>query len=194
MPVPKKPVMDITKPGTTPADATTRPIITSHEMIKDPMVAADAGTKPATTEETEADAGATTVATAPHKVIEPIDPAPAEPEKAGELAPEEAQPAEDAQSSDDAVVDAVLEQVSDKNQETKDEVAARQREELVTQLTTDKKYFLPINQVRKRRNSRRVVATIFVLLLLVLALGAVIDAGYIDPGFTLPVDFIKDVK
>lgn len=210
----KKPVMDVSKPGKSPADATTRPIITGHSIMKDPMVTEE--TKPVegvTPEEPEAEKIAIPVSS--HRVIQPIrstDELPAE----KPVAPDDAQAEESAEEpepepknadeppaeepakkaepsvSDDAVVDAVLDQVGDKKEETKESEEERKRQELVDKLVEEKKYFVPIAQERSRRNNRLAVIILGALLPVIVGLGLAADAGVINLGFKVPFDFIKD--
>ena len=206
---PKKPVMDVSKPGKTAADATARPIITGHAMMKDPMVTEDTTPTEGVTEEvatTETEEVKSVTPSTTHKVIQPLESAaveevsesPVEAEKPSEQTdpvPEETKEEpkkEETTVSDDAVVDAVLDQVSDKKEETKESEEEHKRQELVDKLVEEKKYFLPINQVHSRRNNRLALLVLGALLPVIVGLGLAADAGAINLGFKVPFDFIKD--
>jgi hypothetical protein len=203
----KKPVMDVSKPGKTPADATARPIISGHEIMKDPMVNDEpAKMEGVTVDVKTSDEPQETVAVPPtsHKIIQPLsspeenqeetkeEPA----EKPAEESDAEPTPNEDEKKetpvTEDAVVDAVLDQVGDKKEETKESEEDRKRQEQVDKLIEEKKYFVPIAQERKRRNNRLVLLVLGALLPVIVGLGVAADAGAIDLGFKVPFDFIKD--
>lgn len=189
----KKPVMDVAKPGKTPADATARPIITGHAVMKDPMVNAT-DTKDTSSDPLAGQEPSQSEATAPsvtHKVIKPLESAETEePTKDTPAPPKQEEP--DTAITDGAVVDAVLDQVTDKKKEEAIDEEALKRQELVDKLTQDKKYFLPINQVNSRRNNRLVLLLLGALLPVIVGLGLAADAGAINLGFKVPFDFIKD--
>lgn len=186
----KKPVMDVSKPGGTRADATARPIITGHEIMKDPMMKVLASSDSEATEEpvsSEPEQKELAAPSVTHKVIAPLAT-----EDESEDSPKSKKEETVEESSDSAVMDAVLEQVDDKKVENWRNEEEQKRAELVEKLVDDKKYFLPINQVRSRRNNRIILIIIAILLPLIVGLGLAVDAGIIKPGFTLPFDFIKD--
>lgn len=207
----KKPVMDVSKPGKSPADATTRPIITGHSFMKDPMVTEEAKPIEGVTDSPEPTEEKIAIPVTNHKVIQPLDtseevttekseesteaPAPEateEPEKPQEPSKEETPKKEEPATSDDAVVDAVLDQVGDKKEETKENEEERKRQELVDKLVEEKKYFVPIAQERSRRNNRLALIILGALLPIIVGLGLAADAGAINLGFKVPFDFIKD--
>lgn len=192
----KQPIDDVAKPGKTPADATARPIITGHAMMQDPMVTKDAEEPVATesTEPTEKDKELAAPSAA-HKVIQPLaaqEEAPKEAAKSEEDKPAEEEKTDEPSVSDDAVVDAVLEQVGDKKQETKQSEEDRKRQELVDKLVEEKKYFVPIAHEAAKRNSKLALIILGALLPLIIGLGLAADAGLVDLGFKMPFDFIKD--
>jgi hypothetical protein len=204
---PKKPVMDVSKPGKTPADATTRPIISGHEIMKDPMVNEEPDKMEGVTVDVKTSDDPKeeiAVPTTSHKVIQPISRSEENQEEtkeeSAETLTEEAdadpKPSEDEKQetavTEDAVVDAVLDQVGDKKEETKESEEDRKRQEQVDKLVEEKKYFVPIAQERKRRNNRLVLLVLGALLPVVVGLGLAADAGAINLGFKVPFDFIKD--
>lgn len=206
---PKKPVMDVSKPGKSPANATARPIITGHEMMKDPMVNEEPAKMEGVTEDvTSSEEKTEKAAVAPtsHKIIQPLGDAeekPAETDEKSASEDEKSEPTEEEATedkkeaapppvTDDAVVDAVLDQVGDKKEETKESEEERKRQEQVNKLVEEKKYFVPIGQINKRRNNRIVLLILGALLPVIVGLGLAADAGAINLGFKVPFDFIKD--
>jgi hypothetical protein len=200
----KKPVMDVSKPGKSPADATTRPIITGHAIMKDPMVNEEPANMEGVTEEvTTPEVSEEKVTPAPstsHKVIQPLESKEEKPEESDTKPAEEPEktdePAQDDKKespvTDDAVVDAVLDQVGDKKEEIKQSEEDRKRQEMVDKLVEEKKYFVPIAQEGKRRKNKLALLVLGALLPVIVGLGLAADAGAIDPGFKVPFDFIKD--
>jgi hypothetical protein len=183
---------DVAKPGKTPADATARPIITGHSVLKDPMVN-EADDQELPTEEAPKPLKAPSAA---NKVIQPLakpDEKSNDVEKSTEPKADEPEPKTSSDGeSDEAVVDAVLDQVTDKKAQEKLDAETQKRNELVDQLVAEKKYFVPINSVRRRRNNRIAVIILGSLLPLIVGLGLAADAGAVNLGFKLPFDFIKD--
>lgn len=185
----KKPIADVAKPGDSPADATARPIITGHEIMKDPMVTEQVDVSEQASIEKSAASNEQKELTPPsvtHKVIAPLSS-----KKDTAKAPEPQEKAPDEPTSDDAVVDAVLEKVDDKKIEDWRNEEDRKRQELVDELVEQKKYFLPINQVRSRRNSKIFLIILAVVLPVGVGLLLAIDAGIILPNVKLPFDLIK---
>src|SRR5690606_38530579 len=90
--------------------------------------------------------------------------------------PQEKQAAEEA-----AVVDAVTDQIDlgKKNTKEAEEAAAKKKQEAIDKLVAEKKYFVPIGQVAKRRN-QRVGIVLLVLLLLLAGAYLAMDAGLVD--------------
>ncbi len=193
----KKPVMDVSKPGETPADATSRPIISGHAVLKDPMVNATESETEVTTDALAQNEEAPKEAVAPsaaHKIIKPLEAEASDTAEQEEPASETEQKSEESDSevSDGAVVDAVLDQVTDKKKQEAVDVEEQKRQELVEKLVEDKKYFVPIGQERSRRNNRLFLLLLGALLPVVVGLGLAADAGAINLGFKVPFDFIKD--
>jgi hypothetical protein len=141
---PKKPVMDVSKPGKTPADATTRPIISGHEIMKDPMVNEEPEQMEGVTVDVKtSDDPKESPSTPPtsHKIIQPLSSTDKTEEETKEESTEkpakesdtDTKPTEDdkpeSSVTEDAVVDAVLDQVGEKKEETKDNEEDRKRQE-----------------------------------------------------------------
>lgn len=184
-----KPLTDVEKPGTTPAHATSRPIIISKTpAVKDPMVAAE---EPSPTEPVRLPPSAA------KKTIVPLTAADKKPET-----PAESEPADkSADKPEEAEVKEEALPVETPTDQSPEEIAAaaqavlskeeQQQAELVEKLVEQKKYFVPIGAVQKRRAARNTALLAFVLLVLVGAALAV-DAGIIETEFTLPFDLIKN--
>lgn len=195
----KLPIDDVAKPGKTPADATARPIITTHAIMKDPMVTED----PTSVEEANNASEETTPEKqlplpSAKKVIQPISD-PGEPDakvKNDSETPAKTETSAPEPSVDDvtdsAVVDAVVDQVADKKKEDKLNEEEQQRQELIDKLVDEKKYFLPITSHTARRNGRVSLLLLGALLPVIVGLGLAADAGLINLGFKVPFDFIKD--
>lgn len=181
----KKPVMDVEKPGTTPASATSRPVIVGRgPAIKDPMVNTS---DPESTEQTNPQP----LPSAKKKTIQPISEQPAteadtkpevgsepKPEATGELAPE-LPPTEAEERA--AAADAA-EQLSEED---------RKRQELTDKLVAEKKYFVPIGAAQKKRTARNTALMFVVFVVVVGAALLAVDAELIQTDITLPFDLIK---
>ncbi len=176
----KKPVMDVEKPGTTPADATSRPvIITKGPAIKDPMV--NEASPEATEKETPLP-----VPSAKKKNIQPLSEQPedntgkvqSETKPEAELAPDLV-PTEDEEKAATAEAEA---QLSEED---------RKRQELTDKLIAEKKYFVPIGAAEKRRTVRNTAILLVVFIVVVAAALLAVDAELIQTNVTLPFDLIK---
>lgn len=215
----KKQVMDVARPGKTPASASSRPVIVGHKpQVQDPMVTTEE-TKDETSETPETTPEATSPAMSKKVIIplseadkkadepaedEPTEDASEEPEQPSEMAeePEEKESAPAAEeteepkapepedSTDSAVVDAVIDQVGDKKQDEIEAEEERKRQETIEKLVAEKKYFVPIGKAHKKSNQISLVFTLFLFVVLV-GIFAAIDAEVLDAGFKLPFDLIK---
>lgn len=189
----KKPVMDVSKPGETPADATSRPIISGHAVLKDPMVnATDAETEApidalAESDESPKEVAAPSVA---HKVIKPLEPGVDAADSDKKEEPKDEKKPE-SEVSDGAVVDAVLDQVTDKKKQEAVDAEEQKRRELVDKLVEEKKYFVPIGETKARKTSKILLIFIAALLPVLVGLVLAIDADIIKTNITLPFDLIK---
>lgn len=208
----KKTVMDVSKPGKTAATATSRPVIITHgAIVKDPMVNEEAAT------DTPAQETQTPLPSTTKKVITPLSDQKNSDDSGPEDAPSteaptsesektetsekpaaqadvsEKEPAEpEAQEeNEEAVVDAVVEQVTDKKAEEQATAEEDKRRELVTKLITEKKYFVPLAVARHNRNNKLGILLIAVAIPLLVGVVLAIDAGFIGQGIELPFDLIK---
>lgn len=182
-----KKTMDVTSPGQSTPDTSGRPVVITHRpLVQDPMVKQDIqanGDSPTTT------GGAAMSKATKHqsKTLEPIS---------NREEPEETQQEDELNDNTDdnktAIVDAVVAQAESgkvKKDITSVDAEAAKQQALQKQIS-EKKYFLPIGQVARRRNQR---ANIILLLFLVVLVGAylAVDAGLIKSSITLPIDLIK---
>ena len=187
---------DVTKPGKTPASATSRPIIVGRgPAVQDPMVNNETlGISQDTPDKTEEKLAPPS---AVKKVISPISPS-ADTELATEAVSkptsDESKPADDTaaeNNTDSAVVDAVLDQVSDKKKQEQLSAEEVKRKELIEKLVAEKKYFVPTKGPHQKRNNRIAILLLVVLLLGAGGVVAAVDARMLDIGITLPFDLIK---
>lgn len=179
----KKPVMDVGKPGTTPADATSRPIIvTKGPAIKDPMVNES---KP----EGETQTTPTPLPSAKKKTIQPLTEQP-KTETEAKPAPEAAETEEPAPELTQAEQEATAKtEAAEAAQKLSDEELKRQ--ELVSKLVAEKQYFVPIGAAQKKRTVRNTLLLFVVFILVIGASALAIDAELIQTDITLPFDLIK---
>ncbi len=181
----KEPVFDISKPNNTAPSATSRPVITTHNpILKDPMM--KDSSEPNRTDDPKP------LTVSREKVIAPIteQTVTSEAEDAKSTTASEDEAAEATKKeSEAAVVDAVAEQAGKKkkNESTKEDMA---RKAELEKMIEDKKYFVPIGQVNRRRNKRWFWATFILLLLSAVAVYAAVDANILDLGIKLPYELI----
>ncbi|MES2971077.1 MAG: hypothetical protein V4702_02025 [Patescibacteria group bacterium] len=190
--------MDISRPGKTPPDESSRPVVVSHRpMMQDPMMI-KTDTK-APEEETPA---TKSIEPPSHssKVIQPLNeqaseddnktPANTVEEIESTTKDEETKAPE---SSESAVVDAVVDQVgAGKKKGGGLSEADKAKQDALQKLITEKKYFLPIGHGHHSGKKSSPIALIL-LVLLVAAAGfyLAVDAGLIGSNIKLPIDIIK---
>lgn len=203
-----KKTMDVSKPGESVPDISARPVlVTRRPMVQDPMVKDDK--KPEEEPVIESEQPKEELTVRGGKVIKPLseqkeadssnesdekeetaaegeektDPEPAKPEKTEE---------EKTQAEEAAVVDAVADQAELKGKKKEGELNPdeKAKQEALQKLITDKKYFVPVGQVSRRRN-RRTLLVFVVFLLLLAGTYLAFDAEVIKTNVTLPVDLIK---
>lgn len=212
-------VNDISRPGETPAPATSRPVITGHgPMLKqDPMVSGkeeetdinedkprivSARQELKLTPDSDRDESETTEKTEKEdKPAEPLEnnendvkdseEKPAESEETEKE--DDKTPEEDASNSDSAAIDSVASSAEAKKADAKQAEQEQKRKEKIDQLVEDKKYYLPIVEGGHKASSQRLASWILLILLLAVVLVyLLIDAGYIKIGVSLPFDLIKN--
>ena len=200
-----KKTMDVSKPGESAPNTSSRPVLVTHRpMVQDPMVKDDVKA-----DDKVADSKASVMSHG-DKVIQPVSDLSKPAEEAagtpdqGQSSAAGSDPAKDdttddkpktsteATGTEAAVVDAVVDQATEdkkKQNQLSDEEKAKRA--ALQKLVEEKKYFVPIGQVGRRRN-RRALLTVIVLVLLLVGGYAAVDAGFIDAGFDLPIDLIKN--
>lgn len=200
-----KQVMDVSKPGKTAPTASSKPIIVGHGlMVQDPMVTADVNAEEEKSEITQAVPEVASPANS-KRIIAPLTSADKEvvadnkssttetseassPESTEEVKTEVPEPSTE-ETSDSAVVDAVIDQVGSKKKENAVSEEDRKRQEHIEKLVAEKKYFVPIGKFHGK-SSGIIVTTTLLLLVIFIGLIAAIDAEVIDAGFSLPFDFL----
>ncbi|GAC1391521.1 MAG: hypothetical protein NVSMB46_04350 [Candidatus Saccharimonadales bacterium] len=202
----EKKVFDVAKPGKSTPDVTSRPVIIGHgPILQDPMVN---GTKTNVEEDNQEDT-AQKAKVIREKVLAPTDEATnnvqaAKSEDAKVQDTEDPKQAEkqsaekyDSSVSDSntAIVDAVLDQVPDKEQDLSVDNKANEQLKAIEKLIVEKKYYVPIGKVRRRKNTRRLLVTTIMLLVIGIIGGYVaIDAGFIKSDIQLPVHILHTTK
>lgn len=187
-----KQVMDVSKPGKTAPTASAKPIILGHKPpVQDPMVTATVDPE-AENPEVETVVPEAVSPASSKKVISPLSAADKEEttaETSEETKPAEDQPTPPSDDTDSVIVDAVIDQVGDKKNIDKVTEEDRKKQEHIDKLIADKKYFVPIGKYHGKSSGNVFIVT---LLLFVIFMGllVMIDAGTLDPGFTLPFSLI----
>ncbi len=185
-----KGVFDVSKPGSTPPNSSSKPIIVSHKpMIKDSIV-----------KEEKTDNNPEVKLVAPSEkaeesktVIQPLtvkigeDPKDDKPKL--ENKPEEPKDNTKNTEQDKAIVDAVVSQSNDKKQKKLNEEADLENKEKIEKLIDSKKYFVKVRPAKAKRNKRTFLVFLSVILLGLIGIGAAADAEILD--INVPFDFIK---
>jgi hypothetical protein len=200
--------MDISKPGNKAPNKTSRPLISTHKMVQDPMVkddktesaGLDSDGEPIKKQVPLASTGKVIAPLNPDEVKEEDKTADAsqentEPEESTEedkkTEPPEANP--DAEAKEEAaIVDAVVDQATeDKHKDPgNQDVEDLEKKKLTDKMIEEKKYFLPIGEVTRRKQNKRALFVLIPLLVLVV-LYMLADAGIVSAPFELPVEFIR---
>ncbi|MEX2014653.1 MAG: hypothetical protein WD885_01845 [Candidatus Saccharimonadales bacterium] len=206
-----KKVNDVSKPGETPASSNARPTITGHAptVKNDPMVAFSSNDE-SKKDAKEKDNKNSYVSRSKAKIV-PIsddfkskkDVKESEEKEGSELkenveqkdSKEDESPKQETtiEASESAAIDAIAQTADAKKAESKQEEEKKKHQEYIDGLVKEGKYRLPIIEGGHKGSAERLVSWTF-LLLLIVSIGAylAIDAGYIDIGFNLPFEFIKN--
>jgi glucan-binding YG repeat protein len=184
---------DVSKPGSTPASPTSRPIIVGHQTAlgQDPLLAK---TQP----DGSQSGSSTELKLTKQKKISPIS-TPEEGSKDAvneELKDQKNQEETRENSSSpnsNAAIDALAGEVDAKAQAKEQSKADKEQDEKTQALIESSKYHLPITEGGRKAASERIVSWLLIFLL-VAAAGAwlAVDAGYLDIGIDLPYDLIKE--
>lgn len=218
-PTAEKILVDVAKPGQSPAQATSRPVITGHgSIVQDPMVkrsvkmseVASRSQQGPVVEITERPSVTPTEVSQLQRegrVLAPLSDAEKAAVTASEPATEQAAQEDSAPNTDietknetlgsidsneTAVIDAVASQADKKKQDKLISEQEKAHKEMVEKLVAEKKYFVPIHESLRHKKSSHILMILVPALLITLITGyLLIDAGYISLNITLPVDFIK---
>lgn len=218
---PKK-VFDVAKPGDSPPDVSSRPVVVGNKLeVEDPMMAKnipvsdDTSDVPSTPEikttsqklgsdekpAQEMAANSATLSSSFNRVqVSPLSEQKAKDDNDGERPDQTTEQNEETssevdipESSDAATVDAVAEQAGSKKEKDKQNEADKVNNEAIKKLVESKKYFIPIGSAKRTRNfNRLIIIILLVLLVAVVGLYLAIDAGLIKTNRTIPFDLIKD--
>lgn len=205
-------VMDVSKPGKTPAEPSARPIIVkSGRMVQDPTLKTDNPADlpdkekndtsvvkrlgitvkplgaPKEDEKPKAEEPKPAIIEAPTLVTEPK---PAEEEKP-KAAPEE--DLENISSSSSAEVSAIAEQANAKKTTPAQIEEDKKKAEAIEKMIEEKKYFVKIGQPKSTKSAKMALVVFLVIVLAVVGFDLAVDAGLLEVDFfTPPVDLIKN--
>ena len=204
-------LFDVAKPNSSPASATSRPIIVRHNsaMKHDPMMAPTESTEESKPEPIQSHTAPKVIPSDKEEQALPDEPVKdsaniseiretkteTEPETETEL---EATPEsvntepnqDDLAQPNSVVVDTLVNEVTAKRQEQKEEEALTAKYEEVEKSVASKKFFVPIGQESRRKsNNRTLFAIILILLAGAVALNFGIDAEVLDLGVNALTDF-----
>lgn len=204
-------VFDVSKPGKSVPSSSAKPIIvTNRPVLKDPMMIDEDDTTTSAPPVKSPSLPSTKVKIAPLSLsskpeveekpasapTEDVETTSAEPEKAEASQPKEEKAAEEpdvlaaTDSSQGTLAENAAKKADDEDAELEKE--AKRADEL-EKLAESRKYYLPINQVEKRRTKRYVAFGIVFIIILGLAWADVaLDAGIITiSGVKAPTHFFK---
>lgn len=174
----KQLVNDVAKPGSTPPDASGKPVIVSHKpMLKDPMVNEE--------EEKPIEEGL-------HKsaktTIKPVhDDIATEKNETEEADQVEESTEDEVAGPKDTDSDSLEDESVKPKKKTKEE--SNEDDEKIRKLVESKKYFVKVRAPKRKRNKRTIIVLLFVLLLGLVGFAAAADAELIP--VKVPFDFIK---
>ena len=181
-----KKTMDVSKPGESAPDVSARPVLVTHRpMVQDPTIrepkTPDAPNEPQPKNVPHSEKVIQPV-TSEAKVDTPKEPDTETPKKSEtpDQEPEKVEKSAETKAAEDAaVVEAVADQATEekkKQNQLSDEEKAKQA--AIQKLVDEKRYFVSIGQVTRRRNRRVVIALVALAIFLVAAYFAM-DAGLI---------------
>lgn len=201
----KKQVFDVAKPGKTPAEASARPIIVTHKpVVEDPMVSKNQPPDPdeekPSTEPATKPTGESSI-THGEKVLAPLHENTAEKPKAADEEDKtedkaENKPTEQATDSTASDINAAAEELNEKKvqqeEDAKESKEDLERQEKVTKLIEEKKYFVKVSETHHRHQSKSLGIIILCLLLVLIGVYIAIDTGLIETDFQLPYEFLDE--
>lgn len=161
------PGSDVAKPGTTPADPTSRPIIIGHEPASDPMVS-------------------TTQAVMPEKKPEE---APVVITSTGSMKSKITPSSTTAEVTKEAAADSD-EKVAEESQQKKEDTAAEQAAHLA-EIIESGEYNVSVHQKNRGSVGQFILVVIGVVLIAAVVLFILIDLNVIDVGIKIPFELFK---
>lgn len=211
----KKQVFDVAKPGKTPAEASSRPIIVTHKpMIEDPMVSKktapeiESDEKPSVEPESKP---TTEVVSHGEKILAPLHDAGDEEPKTTEEKPaeepietavtaetEQADTETNSESADSTAndINSAAEEIDQKKAQQEAESKASKEEleiqDKVTKLIEEKKYFVKVGETHHKRQSKSAGVILLFLFLVLIGTYIAIDVGLIKTNFQLPYDLLDE--
>lgn len=212
----KDKVFDVAKPGkSAPATSAKPVIVTNRPVLKDPMVVEEDNNPAITGEAPDVATPPSTPAVSPSNTrlkIQPLnhdetadkkDDGPTNTLTTAEEKPQAATPAESSEggvptksSEDTDIADTDEPPATPKANAEATELAARkeaERQEQLDKVAESRKYYLPINQVEKRRNRQYTIAGVLLIILLAVVWADIaLDAGIVTiPGVKAPTHLFK---
>lgn len=178
-----KHIIDVSQPGKTPAESTSRPIIVANRsMVKDPTVNDPEDEKPSTHEDDK-------ITKSEAKPIAPISPELAKSEPEESKPPEsEAAPEKPSKPEDKA-------EPTDQTDKQQHELTASEKahQEAVAKLATSGKYVVPVGHIERNQRLRKMLTILVLILLLGLIAGdLLIDGGVIKTSIKPPINLINN--
>ena len=183
---------DVSRPGKTPADSTSRPVIVGHRPLlkQDPMVSK-------TEEEAEASANNEDLKSTSNFSEHTLEPSNEAKEEAKEKTEEEEKMSSETLADEDqppgassAAVDALASEVSAKREAEKASEADVKKQLELEETIQSRKYFVPIGEVSKRRMNRIIIGILLLMLLTIAAINFAIDAELLDIGLQSLTDLL----
>ncbi|QQS64607.1 hypothetical protein IPO96_03445 [Candidatus Saccharibacteria bacterium] len=169
----EKKILDVAKPGTTPADETAKPVIVGHRpKVLDPMVNEE---KPMPNQDTASETPASTQAVAVKPVSSDLK--------------HQSQLGEEAPKTDEAADFKEVKDASKTADEELEKEAVLQAE--IKELVATKKYFVEPSNPARSSATAFVLTALFVVIIGLAVLAFLHDAGAIDLGIKLPFDLIR---
>ncbi len=177
---------DVAKPGSTPPDTSSKPVIVSHKpMMKDPMVNEEA----VGSDESEEKSETVIRKASKNNTVQPIHP-----DTKDETTTNEAKTNDDTSDDkkSDEALDAQISEDTTKNNKKKSKQDDDQQAEKIAKLVESKKYFVKVRAPRRKRNKRLVFTLLLIVILSFVGFAALADAEIID--VPVPFDFIKKTQ
>lgn len=188
-----KQVMDVAKPGKTPAEATARPIIVGHKPeVQDPMVTSAEDKNPEVEATTPAEP---TLNPTGKKVIAPLTTETPEPEPEEKKPDEAKEPETQPETEPDEpklLPDEDKTAEGDEGIKNEEQDVLKKQQERIDTLVAQKKYFVPIGSVRRRKSRMTALLVLFIIVGLLGIAVIAIDAEIVDVGFTLPFKIMPE--